>query len=318
MIAYVNGHLVPAAEATVSIFDRGLLFGDAVFDTLRTFNGLPFRLDAHLERLGRSLRYVELNDGAIVQEVRAATAKVVARNLGEIRAVGDVWINQLVTRGPMANVGIDAEPRPTVIVMLKRFDFGAFAPFYDRGVDLHVSLTTQHFAGAVDPRVKAANRLAAVRAELKGRRMSHLGGGHWTLIFNADGSVAETHGANVCLVFEGALVRPPRHEVLGGISLQTLCELAPGVGLRVEERKITLYDLLNADEVLITGSSFCVLPVASVDGIALGPQRQIYLRLLEAWIDLAGLDFVSQARERAGLVERIQPDEAARKYSSRR
>src|SRR5262249_16894356 len=151
----------------------------------------------------------------------------------------------------------------------RRISFGAFAPFYERGVDLHVSLLTLPFAGPIDSRVKAANRLANARAELKGLRAKARGGGHWTLLFNADGSVPQTTPTNICLVEDGRLVRPPRAEALGGVSLDTLCELAQGLGLEVEERRITFYDLVNADETLMTATSFCVLPVRSVDEIPL-------------------------------------------------
>ena len=152
----------------------------------------------------------------------------------------------------------------------------------------------------MDPRVKAANRLANTRPELKGERMSERGKGHWTVILNPDGSISETHSANLAIVSEGRLVVPPRHQALGGISLATMRELAGELGIPVDERPVTTYDIINADETFITATSFSILPVVGLDGIPLRDGREAYSRLQQAWKDLVGIDFVAQALERAG------------------
>ena len=300
MISYVSGVYLPHGDAKISIDDRSIMFGDSVFDIARTFGGEPFKLDQHLERLGRSMRYVELDADGLLPEIRQATHEVLARNAAEIAASGDVFVEQVITRGRVLAPG-EGTGEPTVIVKLRPVYFAAFAPFYDSGVDLHVSLLTRSFAGPLDPRAKAANRLANTRAELKGERMRHLGKGHWTLIFNEDGSIAETNSANLCIVTDGRLMLPPSHEALGGISLDTLTELAQGLGIEVFERRLAVYDVLNADEAFITATSFSVLPVAAIDGIPLAGKRDVYDALLRGWMDLVDFDFVSQAREREGL-----------------
>jgi branched-chain amino acid aminotransferase len=184
--------------------------------------------------------------------------------------------------------------------MLKPINFAAFAPLYDAGVDLTVSLQTRHFAGAVDARVKMTDRLALVRGELKGGRLAGLDGGvatrAWTIIFNDDGTLAETHGANLALVSEREIVRPPRHQALEGISLDTTARLAAEMGLATVERPITLYDVINADEVFITSTSFSILPVSAIDGIRISHKREVFRELLARWIEFVGFDFVAQAR----------------------
>lgn len=300
MITYVNGRYLPHDQAVVSVDDRGLIFGDAVFDGGRTFMGAPFKLEAHLQRLYRSMRYVELDADRLLPEIREATSQVLARNAADIEAAGDVFFEQIVTRGPTSPPGSDTDQaRPTVIVKVRPIPFGAFASFYESGVDLHVSLLTLPFVGPMDPRAKAANRLAQTRAALKGERASRESKGHWTLIFNSDGTIAETHVSNIAAVQGERLMIPPRRLALGGISLETLCELAPTVGLQVVEQPLTTYDLLNADETLITGSSFSVLPAATIDGIKLRMGGRYYPQLLKAWTDLLGFDFVEQARQGA-------------------
>jgi branched-chain amino acid aminotransferase len=308
MITYVNGDYVPADDAKLSVFDRGFIYGDAVFDATRTFNGRPFKLDQHLARFSKSLRYVELDPEPIVAEIREAVGEVIDRSASEVREAGDVLIFWYATRGAAHEVFLTAsqEQNPTVIVLLQPISFSAFAPLYDSGVDLSVSLQTRHFTGANDPRLKSTNRLAAVRGELKGLRNSQAEGKNatefraWTLVFTDDGFVSEAHAANICIVSDGQLVRPPRYEALEGVSLETVCELAQADGLEVAERRLRLYDLINAEETYISTSSFQVLPVAAIDGISLGHQRRdTYRRILRRWFDLVDCDFVEQAQEMA-------------------
>lgn len=308
MITYVSGEYVPETEAKMSVFDRGFIYGDAVFDATRTFDGKPFRVDKHLERFRRSLRFIEIDPDPIVPEVREAIAEVVARSRDEIAAVGDVLIFWYATRGAAREVFLSPghEPDPTIIVLLQPINFAAFGELYDSGVDLSVSLTTRHFTGANDPRVKSTNRLAAVRGELKGLRMGVAEGRQpaefraWTIIFTDDGFVAEAHAANLCIVTEGSLVRPPRYELLEGVTLDTVCELAAELGLTVEERRLKLYDLINADETYICTSSFQLLPVAAIDGIRLQHQgRAVYEQLLNLYKERVEFDFVAQAKEHA-------------------
>lgn len=298
MIAYVNGSYLLRSEAAISIEDRAIMVGESVFDILRTYNGQPLKLTEHLERLRRSLRYVEFDADPIIAEVEEATHGVLQQNAAAIRDEGDVLVRQIVTRGRIASPTDTRTPYPTIIVMAEGIDFADYAAFYERGVDLQVSLLTLPFGGPLDPRLKAGNRLANMRAHLKAGRMSSQGGGHWTVVFNADGSIAETNTANLFIVAEGQIVQPPRHEILGGISLKTTCDLAKSMGIEVVERKITLYDLINADETFITSTSFSILPVASIDGIRLMRKAVVGPRLLAAWIEHVHLDFVAQAVNR--------------------
>ena len=303
MVAYVNGSYVREEEARISIFDRGLVFGDGVFDTTRTFGGVPFRLGDHLARLGRSLRYIELESDRIVTCVHDAAIEVLRRNRREIATVGDVFVHMIVTRGGLSDSDYApaAHASPSVIVMLRRIDFAALARLYEEGVNLGVSLLTRPFSGAVDPRVKSLSRLAWVRADLSAVRASRETRPYWPLLFGSDGSIAEAKGANICLRMGRALVRPRADDALEGISLETLEELAKNLGYETREQRLTPYDLLNADETFLTSTSFSVVPVASVDGIRLR-RGGSFEELLQAWIKLVAFDFVKQARDIAGRV----------------
>jgi branched-chain amino acid aminotransferase len=305
VITYVRGEYVADTDAGISAYDRGFFCGDAVFDATRTFDGRPFRMEAHLERFRRSLRFIEIAPDPIIREVRDAVEGAVERSREEIAAVGDVLIFWYVTRGGAREAFLlpGYQPDPTVIVLLRPINFAAFATLYENGVDLSVSLTTRHFTGATDARVKSTNRLAAVRGELKDRRQALAEGRRpaefraWTIMFSDDGFVAEAHAANLCIVSDGCLVRPPRYELLEGVTLETVCELAATLGLSVEERRLKLYDLINADETYICTSSFQLLPVAAIDAIGLTHQtRNVYRQLLELYKDYVEFDFVGQAQ----------------------
>jgi branched-chain amino acid aminotransferase len=311
VISYVGGKYVPHEDAKISVDDRAIMFGDSVFDITRTFGGVAFRLDEHLDRLLKSMRYVEMDGDRLMPEIREATDEVLSRNTQEIADVGDVLVEQIVTRGAISAAGVDTNAvPPCVIVKLRALYFSSFAPFYRTGIDLHSSLLTSSFAGPMDPRVKGANRLANTRAELKGERMRSQGRGHWTVMFNADGSVAETHSANLAIVSEGKLMVPPERDMLGGISLMTLIELAHSIGLEIERRKLTLYDIINADETMLTATSFAMLPVTGLDGIKLRDGREAFSQIQRAWFDYVGLDFVAQAEEWVAGKRRPTPSSA--------
>ena len=139
-----------------------------------------------------------------------------------------------------------------------------------------------------------------------------LGAKAWTVLFHDDGSIAEASGANLCAVVGDRLVRPPRHYALEGISLETVCELAQVQGLSIEERPITFYDLVNADETMLTSTSFCVLPIVSIDGIPLPGGGNVYSTTLDLWKDLVGFDFVKQAEDAArGVTRNARRDRAS-------
>ena len=149
MISYVNGDYV--TKPVVSVFDRGFVIGDGVYDSARTFGGRIFKLDQHLERLSRSMRYIEIDPDPYASEIRRATEEVVARNMEDILAVGDAWVIQLITRGLLEDAGefgfgLEEDPpgasRPTIVVIVRPLNFKAFGLLYRDGVDLGVSLLT--------------------------------------------------------------------------------------------------------------------------------------------------------------------------------
>lgn len=294
MLVYVNGEFVAAEDASISPYDRGFMIGDGVFDTWRTYGTRTVRavLDKHLSRLRRSIRFLELDPGDLVAEIEAAGAELVKRNHDEIEAVGDVWVIPIVTRGQQDELGGDPldVDRPSRVILIRPIFFAG--KLYETGAHLITSTMARNPFGAVDPRVKATSRLGYVRGERKQKRA---GPGNWVMFFDDHGFVTEASGANLLIVDGGTVVRPPSWSVLPGISLTIFCELAQELGIPVEERPLTMYDLLNADEVHLTSTSVAALPVADIDGIALERADDVGPRVLEAWKQLVDFDFVAQA-----------------------
>ena len=130
-VVYVNGRLVPASQATVSVFDRGFRMGDGVFDTARTFRHRPYKLREHVERLYRSLYYIRIDPGMTIEEMEAHTLQVVEHNVSFLEPHDDVWITQVISRGPLRVSGA-----PTVIILTEPLPFASFARYHKLGVPL--------------------------------------------------------------------------------------------------------------------------------------------------------------------------------------
>jgi len=130
VIIYIIGAFVPEAEAKISVYDQGFMFGNGVYEIERTFGGQPFRLDDHLGRLRRSLKYVELDGDGLVDRVRDATLEIMARNADEIDQPGDVWVHQIVTGG-CGDLDLGGAVRPSIVVTLRPLQFDTFGPLYD-------------------------------------------------------------------------------------------------------------------------------------------------------------------------------------------
>ena len=137
--------------------------------------------------------------------------------------------------------------------------------------------------------------------------MARSGSRTWTLFCDNEGNPSEVSGANLFLINGETLARPPRRTVLGGINMTTFIELAEDLGVETEERTLTLYDYLNADEVILTTTSVGAIRVTEIDGIRLQSRGDVYDRVIEKWADYVGFDFVKHSRERAGLELAARP-----------
>ncbi len=297
-IVYVNGRFVPASEASISVFDRGFRLGDAVFDTSRTFRHRPYKLREHLERLYRSLRYVRLDPGMKLAEMEAVSLEVVQRNVPLLRENDDVWIHQIVSRGPLRSAGT-----PTVVIMTEPLPFASFARYYKIGVPL-ITPSLRHLPPqTVEPRAKTVSRMHLVLAELEVQQVDPEA---YALLLDLEGRVTEYTSGNFFIVRRGELLTPHVRSGLAGIARETVLELAEELAIPAREADITPYDVYNADEAFITSTSKCILPVAQLNGVRIGTSvpGPITRRLLDTWSARVEVDIVAQALSHLDAAQR--------------
>ena len=294
---YLNGEYIPENEARIPFRDRGVKYGDAVFDTTRTFGHEIFKLREHLERLYRSLRYIGIDLEMSLDEMAAVTEEVVRRNLPTIAANEDLWVSQRITRGivdPNERTAWPDYAGPTVIVECLPLPLSTRAKVYRDGIDMIVSSVRRTAPDMLSPRAKTHNYLNLIMAD---EEVSAQNPEAYALMLDHNGNVAEGRGSNVFFVSEGQLYTPQERYVLPGISRQTVMELATKIGIPCAEKDYDLYDAYNADEAFISSTSFCICPCRSVSGRVFGDGAvpgPITKRLMDAYVEYVGFDWVEQ------------------------
>ncbi len=258
----INGTLVPKEDAKISVFDHGLLYGDGVFEGMRSYGGRVFRLEQHLRRLWDSAR-------AICLEIPISREEMADRVNTTLQAneIQDGYVRLIVTRG-IGTLGLDAHLTrdPQVIVIT---DHIALYPreYYDQGLKIITASTVRNHPGALNPRIKSLNYLNNILAKIEG----HQAGCVEALMLNHLGEVSECTGDNIFLVRDGVLRTPPISAgILEGVTRQAVIELAEEEGIPVEQITLTRHDVYSADECFLTGSAAEVVPVVIVDERTIG------------------------------------------------
>jgi branched-chain amino acid aminotransferase len=266
-LAYVNGKLVPVAEATVPVQDRSFLYGDGAFDTAVARQGRVFRLDTHIDRLFRSLAVLRIPPPLAKPELREAALDLMRRN-----GMVDGFLRMVVSRGTAAYVSLDprtATGGPTLVMLTRGADpppeVGAIHGHAGgaRAVTASVRKTP---TASLESRVKSNNYLNSVLA----RWEAIDAGVDEAILLDAAGRVTEGTGDNLFAVVGDRLLTPPALNILAGVTREAILELAPRAGLRAEERELTPYDLYTADEAFLTSTVIGVMPILELDGRRIG------------------------------------------------
>lgn len=298
-VAYFNGEIVPESRVLLSFRDTGFLYGDAVFDTARTFAHRLFRLEDHVARLYRSLRYVGIDPGLTSEETIAITQEILERNRHLIGADDDVWVSQRISRGVKALDGdLTATQGPTVIVECTPLPLAARAPLFRDGIPVVVPAVRRTPPEALSPQAKTQNYLNLVLADREAKAHDPEA---WAVVLDTDGHLSEGIGSNLFLVRDGRLLTPKARGVLPGVSRQVVIELAQSAGIAVAETDLDLYDAYTCDEAFLTSTSLCLCGIRSINGrtpSSGAPPGPVTQRLTEAFADLVDFDFVGQYRRR--------------------
>jgi branched-chain amino acid aminotransferase len=262
---YIAGKLWDKEDAKISVYDHGLLYGDGVFEGLRSYSGKVFRLEQHLQRLWESARAIWLEIPMSPEEMGKAIYDTLAAN-----QLKDAYIRLVVTRGS-GTLGLDPNrtSNPQVIIIT---DLISLYPeeYYRNGLEIVTASTVRNHPAALSARIKSLNYLNNILAKIEGQKAGCVE----AMMLNTRGEVAECTGDNIFLVRHGELLTPPIDAgILEGITREAVIELARAKGITVREIPLTKHDVYIAHECFLTGTAAEVVPVVKVDNRSIGTGR---------------------------------------------
>jgi branched-chain amino acid aminotransferase len=292
-VVFLNGQLVPEKEAGISIHDRGFIYGDAVFDATRTFNGQTFKLREHIDRLYNSLRYLRIDPGLDKEEMEHWSEAVVRHNYPLLPPNQDLWVMQRISRG-IESSDPGHVMRPTVLIETHAIPFARRASLYREGIRVITPSVPRVPPRFLSPRAKTHNYLNLILGDLEAQGTDP---GSWAVLLDEDGNLTEGRGSNIFLVKDGVVATPQGQYVLEGVTRGMTLELAAGLDCPTVQRDLDLFDAYTADEAFLTSTSLCICPVSYINGAAIGNGKvpgPVTRRLMAAFSDVVGVDYVAQ------------------------
>ena len=279
-VTYLNGQMMPHAQAVEELQRENMQSTGGFYDHERTFDGQMFKLRQHLERLYRGLAYAKIEPAISLDEMETITEEIHETNLPLLTAGDEFELTQVVSLKP--NSSPDDKPEVNVLVYCQTLDVRLFAISYVKGARV-VSPTT-YGVPSQSPQLGAVHERQKVLP----------------LMTSREGSITECKGGNIMFVRDGRIKLPDRRNVLPGVSMATVLELANVLDIDVDEGDYSIYDVYMASEVFVSATNYCVLPVETLNGYRVGDQLPgpVTGRILEAWRQMVGVDFVQKALDR--------------------
>ena len=274
---WIDGELLNQADAKVSVYDHGLLYGDGVFEGIRLYNGRIFEARAHITRLYNSAKAIRLTIPMTPEELIAAIELTAKAN-----QFTDCYVRAVVTRG-IGYLGLNPHkcPKPTVFIITDLIEMYP-KETYQNGMAIITASVIRNHPNALSPRIKSLNYLNNILAKIEAVDA----GVPEALLLNADGNVAECTADNIFMVKDGLVITPTTNDgILEGITRGAILQLCGKLQIPCVERTIQRYDLYIADECFLTGTGAEVIAVTKIDGreIGNGKPGPITGRLLEAF-----------------------------------
>ena len=277
---YIDGNFHDQAEAKISVFDHGLLYGDGVFEGIRFYNDRVFRLEEHIDRLWDSARAIALDIPMSKSELVAAILETIRQN-----DLHDGYVRLIVTRG-VGSLGLSPDTcrRPSIIIIAATI---ALYPeeLYHKGLTMVTCSTRRTPPAALSPRVKSLNYLSNILGKLEAQ---NAGAGEG-LMLNEQGYVSECTGDNIFIVKKGEISTPHLSSgILAGVTRAVVFELAEKLSIRTVERELIRHDIYTADECFLTGTAAEVIPAVQLDRrfIGRGQPGPRTLQLIESFGEL--------------------------------
>jgi len=259
---YIDGEFFDQANAKVSVFDHGLLYGDGVFEGIRFYDGRVFRMEEHMDRLWESAHSICLDIPMSRAEMDEALLETIRQN--DLR---DGYVRLIVTRG-VGNLGLNPIQckRPSVIIIAAAIALYS-EELYRRGLTVVTVPTRRMGPATLNPAIKSLNYLNNVMARIE----ANLANADEALMLNEAGNIAECTADNVFVVKRGQIMTPPiTAGALRGITRAVVFDIAAELGIKISEPELTRHDLYVADEAFLTGTAAEVIPMIKVDGRTIG------------------------------------------------
>lgn len=285
MKVYINGKFYEKNEAKVSVFDHGLLYGDGVFEGIRSYNRLVFKLKEHIDRLFESAHTIMLEIPLNKKQLTDAVINTLKEN-----DLADAYIRLIVTRGE-GDLGLDprkCKGNATVIIIADKITLYP-AELYKKGMDIMTVPTPRNLPEALNPQIKSLNYLNNIMAKIEAVNSGH----EEAIMLDALGYVAECTGDNIFIVKNNQLFTPPQcMGTLRGITRDTVLEIARKDKIPVHEHVLTRHELYNSSECFLTGTAAEIIPVVRVDGRAIGTAKpgELTLQLMKKFHEVTSKD----------------------------
>ena len=260
---WMNGELVEQDKAAVSVFDHGLLYGDGCFEGIRAYNGRVFKLQSHLRRMYQSAEKIRLKPAYQPEEIASAIRQTLQANDQR-----DAYIRLIFTRG-VGTLGLHPFRCPTPGTIIITADIQLYPPeLYESGMKVIVAQRPRIPIACLDPAIKSLNYLNNILAKIEAIDADVLE----AIMLNTDGFVAECTGDNIFVINDGQVVTPPKESgILHGITRQFVMDtVAPNLGYTVVEKAMKLDEVLQADEVFLTGTAAEIIGVSQIDEHIIG------------------------------------------------
>ena len=294
-----NGEMIPETEAKISIYDSALMFGDMVFEMTRSFNKKQFKLEEHVARLYSGIKILRIPLEMTQTQMIDECYKTVEENNHLFEENDEHRLLIDVSRGLLGiyqNIdGLRKGPNVIIADFPLRWTVASMGALFETGINMVITSQRAIPASLMDPKIKNRSRLFYLMANIEASLIA--GDNNWALLLGTDGFITEGTGDNFFIVKDGVVITPEGRDVLRGVSRQyVMVELCAALGIPCIEKNIDPYDVYTADEAFITGTPFCMLPVTSLNGLAIGDRKvgTVFSQLINLWSKNMGVNIVDQ------------------------
>jgi branched-chain amino acid aminotransferase len=300
-LVWLNGTFVPEEDARISIFDSALVYGDMIFEMMRSFNKVQFRLKEHIERLFAGVKILRIPLTITPGELEKQVYETIERNEHLFKDDDEHRVMIDISRGalPIYHEIKDIRKEPNVVISVFPLKWAVkdLYPLYQTGVNAVIPSQRSIPASLMDPKIKSRSRLYYKLAALEVANFP--GKNNWPLLIDADGLITEGTGDNFFIIKNNVIYTPEGRNILRGISRGYVFELAEQLNLKCVEKNIFPYDVYTADEAFMTATRYCIMPVTGINGLKIGTgvYSGITKLLLEAWGKNVGVDIIGQFKK---------------------